>query len=288
MADQVSDHLEPWVDLSGKVVMVTGASSGLGREFCLDLAKAGCFVVAAARRVDRLKSLCDQINQLYSSNSDSSSSSSRSVRAVAVELDVCADEATIRNSVGKAWDAFGRVDALLNNAGVRGTVKSPLDLSEEEWNNVVKTNFTGAWLVSKYVCIRMRDAKQGGSVINISSIGGLNRGFLPGGAAYASSKSALITLSKVMALELGKYKIRVNAISPGLFKSEITEGLIQKKWLSNVAAKTVPLRTFGTSDPALTSLVRYLIHNSSAYVTGNVFIVDAGTTLPGIPIFSSL
>lgn len=91
-----------------------------------------------------------------------------------------------------------------------------------------------------------------------------------------------------MAMELGVHKIRVNSISPGLFKSEITEGLMQKDWLQNVAMRTVPLRTFGTSDPALTSLVRYLMHDSSVYVTGNNFIVDAGATLPGIPIFSSL
>ena len=91
-----------------------------------------------------------------------------------------------------------------------------------------------------------------------------------------------------MALELGLYKIRVNSISPGLFKSEITQGLMQKDWLDNVAKKTVPLRTYGTSDPALTSLVRYLIHDSSEYVSGNIFIVDAGVTLPGVPIFSSL
>jgi NAD(P)-dependent dehydrogenase (short-subunit alcohol dehydrogenase family) len=91
-----------------------------------------------------------------------------------------------------------------------------------------------------------------------------------------------------MAVELGVSKIRVNSISPGLFKSEITQGLMQKDWLDNVAKRTVPLRTFGTSDPALTSLVRYLIHDSSAYVSGNIFIVDAGATLPGVPIFSSL
>lgn len=89
-------------------------------------------------------------------------------------------------------------------------------------------------------------------------------------------------------MELGVHNIRVNSISPGLFKSEITEGLMQKQWLQNVAVKTVPLRTYGTSDPALTSLVRYLIHDSSGYVTGNNFIVDAGATLPGVPIFSSL
>ncbi|KAG8495467.1 hypothetical protein CXB51_013149 [Gossypium anomalum] len=283
MAEQ--QQLEPWTDLSGKVVMVTGASSGLGRDFCLDLSKAGCRIVAAARRVDRLKSLCDEINHLSFPFSGPQPSGPR---AFAVELDVCADGSTIQSSVKAAWDAFGRIDALINNAGVRGNVKDPLELTEEEWNQNIRTNLTGSWLVSKYVCMLMRDAKQGGSVINISSIAGLNRGQLPGGLAYASSKAGLNTMTKTMAMELGIHKIRVNSISPGLFKSEITEGLLKKAWLQEVATKINPLRTFGTADPALTSLVRYLIHDSSEYVTGNIFIVDAGSTLPGIPIFSSL
>lgn len=91
-----------------------------------------------------------------------------------------------------------------------------------------------------------------------------------------------------MATELGEYKIRVNAVSPGLFKSEITKGLMLKDWVQNVATKIVPLRTYGTSNPAITSLIRYLIHDSSEFVTGNIFIVDAGATLPGLPIYSSL
>ena len=91
-----------------------------------------------------------------------------------------------------------------------------------------------------------------------------------------------------MAMELGEYKIRVNAISAGLFNSEMTKGLMQQDWLKNVVLKIVPLRTLGTVNPALTSLIRYLIHDSSEYVSGNNFIVDAGTTLPGCPIFSSL
>ncbi|KAK3446544.1 3-oxoacyl-[acyl-carrier-protein] reductase FabG [Eucalyptus grandis] len=282
MASPAAGHLEPWRDLRDKVVMVTGASSGLGREFCLDLARAGCRVVAAARRVDRLQSLCGEIDGI------GSPAPTGGRRAVAVELDIAAGGAAIERSVGSAWDAFGRIDALINNAGVRGSVKSPLELSEEEWNHTFKTNLTGSWLVSKYVCIRMRDAHQGGSIVNISSIAGLNRGQLPGGVAYTSSKAALNTMTKVMALELGEYKIRVNSISPGLFKSEITQGLMQRDWLNNVAEKTVPLRTYGTSDPALTTLIRYLIHDSSEYITGNIFIVDAGATLPGVPIFSSL
>lgn len=87
---------------------------------------------------------------------------------------------------------------------------------------------------------------------------------------------------------MGEYNIKVNAVAPGLFKSDITQGLMEQKWLENVAERTVPPRTFGTSDPALTSLIRYLIHDSSKYVSGNVFIVDAGYTLPAFPIFSSL
>ncbi|PPR82805.1 hypothetical protein GOBAR_AA37915 [Gossypium barbadense] len=155
-----------------------------------------------------------------------------------------------------------------------GNVKDPLELTEEEWNQNIRTNLTGSWLVSKYVCMLMRDAKQGGSVINISSIAGLNRGQLPGGLAYASSKAGLNTMTKTMAMELGMHKIRVNSISPGLFKSEITEGLLKKAWLQEVATKINPLRTFGTADPALTSLVRYLIHDSSEYVTVFCIIDD--------------
>jgi len=120
MATQES---EAWGELGGKVVMVTGASSGLGSDFCLDLAKAGCRIVAAARRVDRLVSLCDQINNItLPSSSSSSASEPRSPRAVAVELDVCADAPTIEKSVCKAWEAFGHIDALVNNAGFRGNL----------------------------------------------------------------------------------------------------------------------------------------------------------------------
>ncbi|KAK9069272.1 hypothetical protein SSX86_013388 [Deinandra increscens subsp. villosa] len=278
-------ELEPWRDLKGMVVMVTGASSGLGREFCIDLAKAGCKIIAAARRVDRLKSLCDEIN-----NDHVNQTIARNlVMAVAVELDVSADSPVIENSVKKAWRAFGRIDALINNAGIRGPYKKSLDLEEEDWDRTYRTNVRGSWLVSKYVCQHMLAFDQeGGSIINISSISGVNRMLPHGAIAYASSKSALNTMTQVMALELGKHKIRVNAVCPGLFKSEITEEIMQKEWLKNVATKIVPLGDFGTTDPALTSLIKYLILGSSNYVTGNIFIVDSGHTLPGVPLYSSL
>ncbi|KAK1428930.1 hypothetical protein QVD17_17770 [Tagetes erecta] len=285
-----TSNLEPWLDLRGTIVMVTGASSGIGWEFCIDLAKSGCKIIAAARRIDRLKSLCDQINSFSSSDRHPNQFQARNddVLAVAVELDVSADGPMIEASVVKAWDAFGRIDALINNAGIRGPLQSTLNLSEEDWNKTFNTNVKGSWLVSKYVGLKMLANNQGGSIINISSTAGLNRGHLPGALAYASSKSALNTMTKVMAMELGRHKIRVNSISPGIFKSEITEELLQKKWFKNVVSKTIPLKELGITDPGLTSLVKYLIHGSSDYVTGNIFIVDSGYTLPGVPIFSSL
>ncbi|CAN0841616.1 Glucose 1-dehydrogenase [Linum grandiflorum] len=196
MASEVSAQLEPWCNLPDKVVLVTGASSGLGREFCLDLAKAGCKIVAAARRIDRLQSLCDEIN------GSSSAGEASGPRAVAVELDVSADGGAIDKAVQTAWEAFGRIDVLINNAGIRGSVKTSLELSEEEWNHVVKTNLTGTWLVSKSVGKRMRDTKLGGSIINISSIAGLNRGQLPGAVGYASSKTGVNAMTKVKCVSL--------------------------------------------------------------------------------------
>ncbi|KAE9590163.1 putative glucose 1-dehydrogenase (NAD(P)(+)) [Lupinus albus] len=193
MATQISDHLEPWHNLNGKVVLVTGASAGLGKEFCLDLASAGCKIVAAARRVDRLKSLCEEINRMTVVGDGDGSP-----RAVAVELDITADGVTVDNCVQNAWDAFGHIDVLINNAGIRGAVKSPVDLTEEDWHKEFRTNLTGTWLVSKYVCKRMQLALQKGIVINISSIAGLNRGSLPGSASYSASKAGVNSLTKVI------------------------------------------------------------------------------------------
>ncbi|XP_011079076.1 uncharacterized protein LOC105162685 [Sesamum indicum] len=287
-SSQVAAQLEPWLRLENKIVLVTGASSGLGREFCLDLAKAGCRIVAAARRKDRLQSLCEEINNWVDGSSSSMGPSQDQPRAVAVELDVTAAGVTIEACVQKAWAAFGRIDALINNAGIRGHAMSSIELSEEEWKQVVQTNLTGSWLVAKSVARRMREAGQGGSIINISSAAGLNRTQFRDGVAYGPSKAGLHAMTKIMALDLGEFKIRVNSIAPGIFKSEITEELVKKNWLKNVAKRSVPLGTFGTTDPGLTSLVRYLLHDSSNYISGNIFIVDAGYSLPGVPIFSSL
>ncbi|KAD3338621.1 hypothetical protein E3N88_34142 [Mikania micrantha] len=189
-------ELEPWRDLRGTVVMVTGASSGIGWELCIDLARSGCKIIAAARRIDRLKALCEEINSFYTGDANRTQDRNDDVFAVAVELDVSADGPTIEASVMKSWDAFGRIDALINNAGIRGPVHGSLNLSEEDWDKTYTTNLKGSWLVSKYVGLKMLAVNQGGSIINISSTAGVNRGHLPLTLAYSSSKSAMNTMTK--------------------------------------------------------------------------------------------
>ncbi|XP_074359214.1 uncharacterized protein LOC141698423 [Apium graveolens] len=281
-SNKVCHQLELWPsNLEGKVVLVTGASSGLGWDFTINLAKTGCKVIAAARRVDRLKSLCNLINR---------SSTSNNPVAVPLELDLTADPPVIEAALRKAWTALGHIDVLINNAGFRGSRSSMFKLSNEDWNLAFKTNVEGAWLCSKFVGSLMRDAGIEGSIINISSVNGLNRGATTGTVAYSSSKAALQQLTTVMALEFAPYNIRVNAIAPLLFRSEITERLYQQKWLQRVSTKIVPLPFYynATTDPSLTEFIRYLIQDSSKYLSGNIFIVDGGHTLAGVPIWSSL
>ncbi|ONK64395.1 uncharacterized protein A4U43_C07F25400 [Asparagus officinalis] len=157
--------------------MVTGASSGIGREVCIDLAEAGFRIVAAARRTDRLRSLCDEINGF------GSESGSNKARAVPVELDA---EECARHSLWYFSQNF-----------CCGGVHAALDWPEEEWNSNIRTNLTGLWLVSKHVCRRMRDAKVEGSVINISSVTGLERAQGPGAIAYSASKTGVTAVTRV-------------------------------------------------------------------------------------------
>ncbi|MFS7904290.1 putative farnesol dehydrogenase [Helianthus anomalus] len=178
---------EPWRDLKGKIVMVAGASSGLGWEFCIDLAKCGCRIIAATRRTDRLNALCHEINNHGQTNVREAQN--HHVLAVPVELDVNAGGPAIEASLKKAWEAFGGIDALINNAGFTGIYTSI--------DKTIRTNLKGAWLVSKYVGLQMRAFNQAGSIINISSITGHQCTYSQESLAYASSKSALNTMTKV-------------------------------------------------------------------------------------------
>ncbi|KAK1401399.1 Short-chain type alcohol dehydrogenase [Heracleum sosnowskyi] len=157
-SNNVSDQLEEWFVLEGKVVLITGVSSGFGWDFSINLAKTGCKVIVAARRLDRLKTLCNLINK---------SSSPYTPLAIPLELDITSDPLVIEAAVQKAWTAFGQIDVLINNTGVSGSTRT-FKLSNEEWSRVFKVNLE--WLCSKYIGSHMQNASRGGSCYSSSSI----------------------------------------------------------------------------------------------------------------------
>lgn len=247
-------------DLTDKVAIVTGASSGLGRRFGLILAKAGAKVAIAARRADRLSDLAREIEAFDG-------------RAVPVPLDV-ADPSSVRQAVATAETELGPISILVNNAGTV-VVKPLLEHDESDWDRVIDTNLKGAWLMAQEVARHMVRLGHGGSIINIASMLGLMT--QPQVPSYCASKAAVIHLTRAMAVELAPHKIRVNAIAPGYFESDMTRDYLASDAGRAMAAR-IPLGRTGAADE-LDGALLLLASDASAYMTGAVITVDGGQTI---------
>ncbi len=245
------------IDLTGKTALVTGASSGLGRHFAGVLAKAGARVALAARRTDALAETRAAIEAAGGS-------------AVVVAMDVT-DSASVAAAVGEAWGALGRIDLLVNNAGVTAT-RPFLDMSEEEWDRVVDTNLTGCARVARVVAQRMRDDKQGGAIVNIASILGMRVAGQV--SSYIAAKGGLVHLTKAMALELARYNIRVNALCPGYVETELNADFFASD-AGKALVKRIPQRRLGRLAD-LDGPLLLLASDAGAYMTGSVLAVDGG------------
>jgi NAD(P)-dependent dehydrogenase (short-subunit alcohol dehydrogenase family) len=245
--------------LDDRVVVVTGASSGLGVAFAQAFAEAGADVVLGARRADRLADTAKLVE-------------AAGRRCVAVQTDV-ADPDQCTALIASAVDTFGRVDVLINNAGI-GTAYPATRETPEQFRQVIDVNLNGA-----YWCAQAfgRAAKNGGSIVNISSVIGLRPGSIPQ-AAYAASKAGLIGLTRDLAAQwTGRKGIRVNALAPGYFPSEMTEQLSEQEM--ELVKMVAPAGRVG--DPMeLAAAAVFLASDAASYVTGVTLPVDGGMTMP--------
>lgn len=244
--------------LTGKVAVVTGASSGLGVAFARGLAEAGADLALGARRADRLADTVKLVND-------------HDRRAIAVQTDV-ASQPDCQALVDAAMAEFGRVDVLVNNAGI-GTAVPATRETVEQFEQVIDVNLNGCYWMAQ-ACGRVM--KPGSSIINISSILGLTTAGLPQ-AAYAASKAGLIGLTRDLAQQwTGRKGIRVNALAPGFFESEMTDQYAPG-YLDGQMAR-IPMGRKGDPEE-LTAALIFLASDAGGYVTGQTLAVDGGMTI---------
>ena len=243
--------------VAGKVALITGASSGFGKHFAKVLAREGAKVGLAARRIDALQSLAQEIRGVGG------------VAAVA-QLDV-ADVQSIEPAVAAIERELGRIDVLVNNSGT-SIVKPTLEYTEQDWDAVVDVNLKGAFFVATEIARRMRADGRGGSIINIESILSFRQtGHIP---AYVASKAGLTQLTKTLALELARHNIRVNGIAPGYFSTDINRDFLASD--AGVAMiKRIPQRRAGNVED-LEGPLLLLACDASRYMTGTTLVVDGG------------
>ena len=239
--------------LDGKRALITGASSGFGAHFAQLLCEAGAEVVLAARRTDKLQALQQALQ-------------AKGGKASTVTLDVSA-----RDSVSACFDEAGVCDIVINNAGITVT-RALLDQTEDDWNSVIDTNLKGCWLVATEAARRLRAAERSGAIVNIASI--LGERVAAGVAPYAISKAAVIQATKVMALELARYQIRVNALLPGYVVTDLNQDFLKSEFGEKLRNR-IPTRRFGEITD-LDGPLLLLCSDAGSGMTGSCVTVDHG------------
>jgi NAD(P)-dependent dehydrogenase (short-subunit alcohol dehydrogenase family) len=241
------------VKLSEKCVLVTGASSGLGAHMAAELARGGARVAAAARRVDALEALAEVAKG----------------QITPIEIDV-SDPASVERTVAEAATAMGGLNGLVNNAGVAWGGRA-IEMPDADWQRVIDVNLTGVFRVAQ-AAARVMAGQGGGTIVNIASILGFSTG--TGVAAYATSKAAVVHLTRSLALEWARHNIRVNAIAPGYFPTEMNDDFLASPE-GDALRKCIPMRRFGRYED-LNGPLELLLSEKGAYITGVTLPVDGG------------
>lgn len=249
-------------DLTGRVAVITGASSGLGVTFAEGLVQAGARVVLAARRRGRIEAVAESLV-------------GKGAEAIAVECDV-ASEASVDGLVKATLDRFGRADILVNNAGAAKVGPAAAE-SLADFRSVVDVNLIGAFLCAQRFGRVMLEQKQG-SIVNIASILGLVASGLVPQASYTASKGALVNLTRELGAQWARLGVRVNAIAPGFFPSEMTTDMFETEEGLRFIRRRTPMGRPGRPEELLGALL-LLASDAGSYMTGQILTVDGGWTI---------
>jgi 3-oxoacyl-[acyl-carrier protein] reductase len=244
-------------DLSGRVALVTGASSGLGMRFAEVLAENGAAVALVARRKDRLAAVKERI-------------AAAGGKVIAIAADV-RDNTAITRAFDEAEHTFGTVTVLVNNAGVAHAGRA-VELPAEEWRRILSTNLDAVFFWAQESARRMIAAGKQGAIINIASV--LGFGVAKGTAAYAVAKAGVVQLTKALALELSYRGVRVNAIAPGWFVTEMNRDFLTSEKGASLT-RDIPVGRFG-EEGDLDGVLLLLASNAGRYITGAIYVVDGG------------
>lgn len=246
--------------LKNKVVLITGASRGIGEATAIGLAQAGADVAIASRKLPDLEKVAEQIKK-----------TGRKCVPVAAHVGKTEE---INNLVKRVLEEFGKIDILVNNAATNPSMAPAIDIDERAWDSIMNLNLKGLFFLSQAVARAMKE-KGGGKIINVSSVAGITPDILP---VYSISKAGVIMATKVMAQQWAPYNIRVNAIAPGLTKTRFSEALWKNPDILQMAMSRTPMAR--PADPEeMVGAIIYLASDASSYVTGQVIAIDGGSTI---------
>ena len=247
--------------LKGRVAVVTGASSGLGKQMARAYAEQGADLVLLARRIERLEESKKELEAL-------------GVRVLPIKCDVTSTE-DINNAAILAEKEFGKVDILLNCAGASRD-KGVLDMNDEEWDFTIATDLTSVFKMTRAFANIMKKNNYG-RIINIASMYGLVGNTAMDTVAYHSSKGGVVNFTRAVAAELAKYNITCNCICPGYFETELTKAVLDTEDFKNYMKQTVPMGRYG-KEGELNAAAIFLGSDEASYVTGTILTVDGGYT----------